>query len=523
MKKLTSVFLLAALLVSAMSIAAQAEDSAVDDAAAAVTEETTADTAVEPDEVDADAEESELIDMIVSPTTDYAVNSGLYSYDAIASELFSIDILRGDVVNFNLEDIPDRLQACVMVVRMRGEEAAALAAYEAGEITCPFTDVTEEWAKPYLAWLYEKKITLGIGDGKFGNGECTAQMYVTFMLRALGYVDVATDEVPETDFLFDTALEFAQEKALWDELLANEPGFSRGVMAAVTYQTLAADIKGSENNLLTGLVASGAIDAEAAQPMLDKLTAVDTIAALESASLPTAEEAKKVRAAMTMDTYYYTAMPEQQTEDVVYMSIDYDIAYDLTGENAAVAMTSDVYMELSGMKVTMPTGFWLKEGVVYVDSMGEKSKSSDGALNEIFTSLYMDPGLSESVDPYYAISAAEVITEEDGSMTIVCDTTDFMWPTLLAAMGELEFNIETADMNASVVTEYYLDANGVLTGSYVCMYFGAYDGEGADAVLQEYIVELSITDMIWGDDVVLEFPDFSDFVEITADDPEVLE
>lgn len=511
MKKLTSVFLLAVLAVSAMSIAVQAEDSVTDGAAAAAT-------------AAADAEESELIDMIVSPTTDYSTNSGLHSYDAIASELFSIDILRGDGENFNLDDIPDRLQACVMVVRMRGEEAAALAAYEAGEITCPFTDVTEEWAKPYLAWLYEKKITLGVGDGKFGNSECTAQMYVTFMLRALGYVDVATDEVPETDFLFDTALEFAQEKVLWDALLANEPGFSRGVMAAVTYQTLAADVKGSENNLLSGLVASGAIDGEAAQPILDKLAAVDAIIALESTSFPTVENLLQMSAEATMNTYLITSVPEQQTADTVFMGMEYGIAYDLTGENAEIAMTTNVYMELSGMQITMPMGFWLRDGVAYVDSMGEKIKSSDGALNDVFTSLYMDLGLYDSAEPYYAVSAAEIITAEDGSMTIVYDTTDFMWPTLMeAAIGEFDINVETADINASMVAEYYLDANGTLTGSYLWMYFGAYDGDGADAVLQEYVVEMSLTDIVWGDGVVLEYPDFSDFEEIPADDPELAE
>ena len=46
-----------------------------------------------------------------------------------AQALYEVSILRGDGVNFNLDDIPDRLQASVMVVRMRGEEEMAKAAF----------------------------------------------------------------------------------------------------------------------------------------------------------------------------------------------------------------------------------------------------------------------------------------------------------------------------------------------------------------------------------------------------------
>ena len=69
----------------------------------------------------------------------------------------------------------------------------------------------QDWAKPYIAWLYDKGITNGIGDNKFGNGPCTAQMYAAFMLRALGYKDTAPNG-GKTDFAFDDAVSFAQKK-----------------------------------------------------------------------------------------------------------------------------------------------------------------------------------------------------------------------------------------------------------------------------------------------------------------------
>ena len=74
-------------------------------------------------------------------------------YAEAVDVLSTLGVIAGDGTNFNLDDLPDRQQASVMVVRMRGEEAEAVAAYEAGEITFPFSDV-DNWAKPYVAWLY---------------------------------------------------------------------------------------------------------------------------------------------------------------------------------------------------------------------------------------------------------------------------------------------------------------------------------------------------------------------------------
>lgn len=179
-----------------------------------------------------------------------------------AQALYEVSILRGDGVNFNLDEIPDRLQASVMVVRMRGEEAMAKEAYASGEITNPFSDVTEEWAKPYVAWLYAKGITKGVGGGKFGNTACTPEMYATFMLRALGYRD--TGDSP--DFTYADSVSYAKEKHLYTDAMDGDT-FDRGTMANMTYLTLAADAVGTGQSLLRTLVDSGAIEADAASDL----------------------------------------------------------------------------------------------------------------------------------------------------------------------------------------------------------------------------------------------------------------
>ncbi|MBQ7299135.1 MAG: S-layer homology domain-containing protein [Clostridia bacterium] len=179
-----------------------------------------------------------------------------------AQALYEVGILRGDGVNFKLDEIPDRLQASVMVVRMRGEEAMAKAAYASGEITNPFSDVTEEWAKPYVSWLYDKGITMGIGDGKFGNSDCTPEMYATFMLRALGYRDTGDN----IDFTYADSVAYAKEKQLYTDAMDGDT-FDRSTMAGMTYLTLAADVVGTGQSLLRSLVDRGAIDAGAASDL----------------------------------------------------------------------------------------------------------------------------------------------------------------------------------------------------------------------------------------------------------------
>jgi len=163
MKKhiLTTALLLSAMLASQMSLTAAAADTGADDIILISPNPNAAQTETVPDTAGDTAAKNIL-------QTQYEQLAGMYAYDGVASQLYSIGVLLGDGVNFNLLDLPDRQQACVMVVRMRGEEEAAKAAYAAGEVTCPFEDV-EDYAKPYIAWLYDKGITKGVGGGKFGN------------------------------------------------------------------------------------------------------------------------------------------------------------------------------------------------------------------------------------------------------------------------------------------------------------------------------------------------------------------
>ena len=89
-------------------------------------------------------------------------------------------------VNFDLGRPATRVEALVMLIRLLGKEAEA----EAGNWKHPFTDVPA-WADKYVGYAYEKGLTKGSTATTFGTGNATAQMYLTFVLRALGYSDAA--------------------------------------------------------------------------------------------------------------------------------------------------------------------------------------------------------------------------------------------------------------------------------------------------------------------------------------------
>lgn len=147
------------------------------------------------------------------------------SYDSVAEELSAIGVFRGTAGGFELDRAPTRSEAAIMLVRLYGAEDEAKAAYEAGEISMPFTDVSET-AAPSVAWLYSQGITNGTSATTFGaSSPCSAKMYCAFLLRALGYED-------GVDFLYADTLDFAMLHGLFNLSMLDAAPFLRDDLAA---------------------------------------------------------------------------------------------------------------------------------------------------------------------------------------------------------------------------------------------------------------------------------------------------
>ncbi len=69
------------------------------------------------------------------------VTASASSFDGPAAELAAAGLLKGGAGGFALDKAPTRTQAAIMLVRLFGAEEEAKAAYAAGDLKCPFSDV----------------------------------------------------------------------------------------------------------------------------------------------------------------------------------------------------------------------------------------------------------------------------------------------------------------------------------------------------------------------------------------------
>ncbi len=130
-----------------------------------------------------------------NPVQDAVVGSTLYhserdrdTAERMADKLYELGLFKGTGTKtdgspeFDLYRRGRRVEALVMLIRLLGKEDEALS----GSWSHPFTDV-DEWADKYVGYAYEKGLTNGVSAASFGSdGDATMQMYLTFLLRALG-------------------------------------------------------------------------------------------------------------------------------------------------------------------------------------------------------------------------------------------------------------------------------------------------------------------------------------------------
>ena len=170
----------------------------------------------------------------------------------LAVTLRDLGLFKGvSETNFALDRAPTRIEALVMLIRVLGKETEALES----DYSHPFTDVPV-WADKYVGYAYGTKLTNGVSADKFGAGDASAAMYLTFVLRSLGYSDTNGE-----DFTWNDPFTLAEEvKILPDNV--NRETFWRADVATVSYAALNAQLKDSDETLAEKLISVGAVDEE---------------------------------------------------------------------------------------------------------------------------------------------------------------------------------------------------------------------------------------------------------------------
>jgi hypothetical protein len=176
------------------------------------------------------------------------------SETAAAERLKALGLFQGVGTNpdgsttFDLARSPSRVEALVMLIRLLGKEDAALN----GAFTHPFTDVPE-WADKYVGYAYTNQLTNGVSASKFGTGDASCTMVLTFVLRALGFSDAEG-----VDFTWDQPEPLALSAGILPEGVHAE-SFLRADVALVSEAALSAKLKNSGDSLLDRLISEGAV------------------------------------------------------------------------------------------------------------------------------------------------------------------------------------------------------------------------------------------------------------------------
>jgi len=177
---------------------------------------------------------------------------------SLAAQLKGIGLFLGvgedsdGTTDFDLNREPNKVEALIILLRILGMEAEA----KVHPKTHPFTDVPS-WADGYVSCAYDKGLTNGISETLFGaENKTTAEMYLTFMLRALGYSDKYSK-----DFNSDTPWALAA----WCGIVptqVNRTEFLRADVVNVTCAALYSCIKGTKKTLCEQLESEGVFTKE---------------------------------------------------------------------------------------------------------------------------------------------------------------------------------------------------------------------------------------------------------------------
>ena len=388
------------------------------------------------------------------------------NYTNCADSLHEMGLFQGTQNGYDLDRTPTRAEAAVMLVRLLGKEDEA----KALTYTAPFTDL-KGWEKPYVQYLYSNGLANGTNRTTFHpTGKCTAQMYATFLLRALGYSDTA-------DFSYANAIETAREQGIYDTGIINVQNFLRDDAAAASYTVLSVSPKNSEGTLLDQLVSENAIteaDAKRYQSLFSSYAQYREATAGMDALLHYSVNSEFASpAAVTHDGR--TVMQVQTSETTVF-------------DREKNELLTDRKMTLSAPNTSdkqLLTQSYLSDGALY------------HKLNGSWSAELVTAAEQEGLAAMYGrvpLVCVDSLSQRAGSWTIICaDTpnayTELLW-SVESAMGDLDEAVRlqpttvTQSVSGGTIRRQSVSAAFTLDGMTAApVIISTLDKTGADAVL----------------------------------------
>ena len=451
------------------------------------------------------------------------VTASAATFEGPAGELSAIGMLKGGAGGFALDKAPTRTQAAIMLVRLFGAEKEAIAAYTAGELECPFTDV-DDTAAPFAAWLADKGLASGTSETTFGaSNPCTAKAYTIFLLRALGYRD-------NVDFTAANAQEFAVKIGLLDTS-AFTGTFLRDDLVSLTYQALGTELKEGGTYLLASLIENGSVDAEAAKPMTDKIEAYRALQASGEAASQGMDASVDAKMAMGISlkgsdpSMNMTQKADAAVQGRIQMVLDKDIR---------MAMDMTVKVDDGETTQTEKVEYWLKDGVTYVRS-GDTAYQMplDAGMDMESLAALMEQSAGQKTGAALLPFIDSITVKSSGGDTVYTLKLNSAFAGLVNGLvGQVLGGLDTAGLDMGMeftlgdsAVSYIVGQDGVLKSAALDMTLGASmnasDGQESLGMTLTVDMDMTMTVNALGKAVKISFPDFSGFEEIIggADGP----
>lgn len=387
-----------------------------------------------------------------------AMSAGAASYDNCADRLSDLGLFQGTGDGYELDRAPTRAEAATMLVRLLGAEAEA----QELEYTAPFTDLSD-WQKPYVQYLYDNGLTNGATATTFEpEGACSAQMYTTFLLRALGYSDAAGG-----DFTYTGAVDFGKSIGLVDYANCNETNFLRDHVAAMSLTALNTAVKDdADTKLLEKLVADGAVEQATAA---DMLTFFDNYDAYVAAAAAMNDE---TRMDVSVDMSATVDMDGQQ---VMTLSMPMEMKMDMDLENmdqSQISMTGTMNMTMDESlvaegeqsSVSQVVSYYYADGVYYMD-LGDQKVKMDMSFEDALAQMGDLANMAES-GTSEPICLIDSITTSGNSMTVTYSAAGMsnLVDEVLAGMG-MDEQTAGVDFSMDDVTSSVTIENGAVSAT----------------------------------------------------------
>lgn len=422
-----------------------------------------------------------------------AMTAGAASYDNCADRLSDLGLFQGTGNGYQLDRAPTRAEAATMLVRLLGAEAEA----EELAYSAPFTDL-DDWQKPYVQYLYDNGLTTGATATTFEPEDtCSAQMYTTFLLRALGYSDAAGG-----DFTYTGAVDFGKSIGLVDYANCNETNFLRDHVAAMSLTALNTAVKDdADTKLLEKLVEDGAVAASAAD---DMLAFFDNYDAYVAATAAMNEETKMD---ISVDVSANVTVADQQ---VMSLSMPMDMKMDMDLENmdqSRISMTGKMDMQIdealveagAETSVSQDVAYYYTDGVYYMN-LGDQKVKMDMSFEDAMAQV---SGLDQmqNSEPICLIDSIDV----SGSTMTVTYSGVGMSGLVNDVLGEMGMDADTAGVDVQIgdVTSSVTISNGTIRSMDIDMQITM----TVDGVAMTMDMTMDCTVNATGDRVTVDIPD----------------